>query len=262
MIDLTVRELDENLVQQANSNSFNGTRGDGSKHDYYVYANRILSWNISDEKKRKLLDKLYEKWCVMLSHEARHVSVMVAGPARYNAKRLDHSDKILELSRDFCNWFDELERQLEQSQNVRNERERLIEMIEFCDQRDELRPDSSLLKLATIDGAAFVELFERLQPKYKWRKNSNLYKFYLGIKDGTIKDKKKEVFFEDANFTAYRYGDRAYIKFTMRPMRQLIVALKSRGWWWNSHEDAWSTYLNKVDEEWVSGISTQYAKYI
>ena len=30
-------------------------------------------------------------------------------------------------------------------------------------------------------------------------------------------------------------GDRVYIEFLMRPKRQLIVALKSRGWWWNSY---------------------------
>lgn len=31
---------------------------------------------------------------------------------------------------------------------------------------------------------------------------------------------------------------------------------------WNSGEEAWSTYPDRVDEEWVRGISQQYAKYI
>lgn len=48
----------------------------------------------------------------------------------------------------------------------------------------------------------------------------------------------------------------------MRPQRQLIVALKSRKWWWNSYKKAWSTYLEKLDKEWVSNISSQYEKYI
>ena len=73
---------------------------------------------------------------------------------------------------------------------------------------------------------------------------------------------KKEIFFEDENLTAYTEGDRAYIKFIMRPQRQLIVALKSRKWWWNSTKKAWSTYLNKLDKEWVSTISERYSKYI
>lgn len=262
MIDLTVKELDENLVQQANSNSFNGTRGNSSKKEYHCYADKILSWNISDEKKRKLLDKLYEKWSVLISHEARHVSVMVAGPSKYNAKKLDHSDKILELMSDFCNWFKDLEKQVEQSSKSVDEVKRLVEMIEFCDKRDELRPDSWLIDLAVIAPDKFLELFEKHYPKYKWRKNSNLYKLYEAAKSGKLVANTRETFFEDANFTAYRYKDRAFIKFTMRPQRQLIVALKSRGWWWNSHEGAWSTYLNKVDEVWVAGISAQYAKYI
>ena len=41
-----------------------------------------------------------------------------------------------------------------------------------------------------------------------------------------------------------------------------IVALKSRKWWWNSNEEAWSTYLDKLDKEWVQNISTRYADYV
>ena len=57
-------------------------------------------------------------------------------------------------------------------------------------------------------------------------------------------------------------GDRAYIKFVMKPRQQLIVALKSRKWRWNSYEEAWSTYLDKLDKEWVQSISTRYADYV
>lgn len=48
----------------------------------------------------------------------------------------------------------------------------------------------------------------------------------------------------------------------MRIQRQLIVALKNRKWWWNAHKQAWSTYLNRLDKEWVSTISERYAKYL
>lgn len=264
MSEVTIRELDKGLVQRANSNSMGGTRGDGSEYSYQQYAQRIISWPIGDEKKQKLLDKLYEKWSRILGYEAQHVSVMVAGPARYNEKKLDKSDTILRLSAEFCEWFDGIEKQVKQSgmKDAEDEVAQLVEMIEFCDERPELNPMGKLAELANKDNAKFIELFEKLQPKYRWRKNSNIYKLYEASLHGKVKEIRPEVFFEDDNLTAYREGDRAYIKFTMRPQRQVIVALKSRGWWWNSGKSAWSTYLDKVDEEWVKGISERYAKYL
>lgn len=200
---------------------------------------------------------------MLLSHEARHVSVMVAGPSKYNAKKLDHSDKILSLSKEICDWVNGLETQIEMSNRRQDKVEKLVDMIRFCDSVYNVQsPVGYLAELAPLDKDKFIELFEKLQPKYKWRKNSNVYKLYMSAKDGTLKVITKDVFFENADFTAYRMGDRAYIKFTMRPIRQLIVALKSRGWWWNARESAWSTYLDRVDEEWVMGISEQYGKYI
>lgn len=262
MDNLTIKELNKDLIHQANCNSMSGARGDLRNKSYQGYCSRVLEWKISDEKRQKIFDKLYEKCSQILCYEAQHVSWAVAGPAKYNARKLDKSDKILSLSAELSDWFEGLEKQLEQSKNQVDEVQCLVEMAEFCDSRSELRPDSSLMKLATLDKDKFIELFERMQPKYKWRKNSNLYKLYAAAKDGTLKVIRKEVFYENADFTAYRKGDRAYIKFVIKPARQLIVALKSRGWWWNNHEDAWSTYLNKVDEEWVKEISTRYAKYV
>lgn len=32
--------------------------------------------------------------------------------------------------------------------------------------------------IATMDNKKFIELFEKYQDKYKWRKNSNIYKMY------------------------------------------------------------------------------------
>lgn len=81
-----IKKLNPDLIHRANSNSFGGKRGDISEHDYEVYCNRVLEWPISEKKKQKILDKIYEKHMAILSHEASHVSVMVAGPARYNAK--------------------------------------------------------------------------------------------------------------------------------------------------------------------------------
>ncbi len=263
-MEIIVKPLDANLVHQANMNSMGGTRGDTSVSDYENYCNRVMGWPISDEKKQKIIGQVYEKCSAILQHEARHVSVMVAGPARYNAKKLDHSDAILRLSSEFVEWFQAMERQIERNRIDSNhgKRDELVKLIEFSDQRPELDPTFHLAKLANIDNAKFVELFESLLPKYRWRKNSNIYKLYLASKEGKVKEIKKEVFFEDANLTAYTEGDRAFIHFTMKPARQLIVALKSRKWWWNSGKSAWSTYLDRLDREWVAGISTQYAKYV
>lgn len=263
-MEIIIKPLDANLVHQANMNSMGGTRGDTSVTSYESYCNRVMGWPISDEKKQKIIDKVHEKYSAILQQEAKHVSVMVAGPARYNAKKLDHSDAILRLSSEFVEWFQSMERQIEKNRIDANhsKRDELLRLIEFSDQRPELDPTSHLAELANIDNAKFVELFEELLPKYRWRKNSNIYKLYLASKEGKVKEIKKEVFFEDANLTAYTEGDRAYIHFVMRPARQLIVALKSRKWWWNSGKSAWSTYLDRLDREWVAGISTQYAKYV
>lgn len=260
-----IQALNEELLHRADMNSFDGNRGKLSKQDYVHCCNQVLEWPISDEKKQKLLDRIYSKWSEILRHEASHVSVMVAGPANYNSKKLDHGDKILELRAAFCEWFEELQNQIASgSVNDQDAEEvkHLIELIEFCTTRDELRPDAELVQLANKDNSKFIEYFERLYPKYRWRKNCNLYKIYAASKEGKFKETKREVFFKDENLTAYTLGDRAYIKFAMRPARQMIVALKSRKWWWNSYEGAWSTYLSKLDKDWVQNITERYEKYL
>ena len=222
----------------------------------------MLSWPISDEKKQKIVDQIYQKLSEQLRHEARHVSVMVAGPSGYNPKKLDHSDMILRLSAEFVEWFKDMESQIQRPESEDSKRASLLRTIEFADSRPELDPTASLAELAMVDNAKFIELFEAMQPKYRWRKNSNIYKLYLASKEGKVKEIRPEVFFENADLTAFTEGDRAYIRFTMKPARQLIVALKSRGWWWNSGKRAWSTYLDRLDKEWVAGISERYAKYV
>ena len=261
-MEIVIRPLDVSLVHQANMNSMGGKRGDLSVTSYEGYCERVLSWPISDEKKQKIVDQIYQKLSEQLQHEARHVSVMVAGPSGYNPKKLDHSDMILRLSAEFVEWFKDLEGQIQRPESEDIKRASLLRTIEFADSRPELDPTASLAELAMVDNAKFIELFEAMQPKYRWRKNSNIYKLYLASKEGKVKEIRPEVFFENADLTAFTEGDRAYIRFTMKPARQLIVALKSRGWWWNSGKRAWSTYLDRLDKEWVAGISERYAKYI
>lgn len=254
--------LNQELIHRANYNSFGGTRGKNSEASYLAYCHEIIEWTIAEPKKEQLLKEAHKRYSEILKYESQHVSVMVAGPANYNSRKLDKSDQVLRLSAEFVEWFNSIREQIKLSSKEDDKSIRLIEMIYFCDSRKELNPTSKLEELALVDNVKFIELFERLQDKYRWLKNSNIYKLYISSKAGEIQEIKKEVVFQDDNLTAFKEGDRYYIKLVMKPKRQLIVALKSRGWWWNAHKNAWSTYLNKFNQEWVSGISTQYAKYI
>lgn len=264
----TIKALDRNMIDLSNSRSFGGKRGDNSEAAYLEYCQEVLAWPISENKKEKILDSVYKKYSLILKYESQHVSVMVAGPANYNSRKLDKSDQVLRASNEFYTWFEDIRKQAKNSDmsdvdEIKNkECIRLVEMIDFCVQSERFNPTSDLIKLATVNNEKFVELFEQLQSKYKWRKNSNVYKLYLRSKAGEVQDIKMEVVTEDDNLRAYKEGERYYIKFAMKPKHQLRIALRSRGWWWNPNKQAWSTYLNKFDAEWVSGISQQYEKYI
>ena len=260
---MEIKELDKRMIEIANSNSFNGNRGILRENSYKRYIEMVLNWNISDDKKQTILDKLYNKNMEILKYEAQHVSVMVAGPAKYNSKKLDKSDKILELSHNLCVWIEELEEQInefKEDSNTDEAKELLIRIKRLYELK--LDPTNDIMKLAFVNNEIFIKTYEKYNEVFKWRKNSNIYKLYKESLNGEINEIKKEIFFEDENFTAFIEGDRAYIKFIMKPQRQLIVALKSRKWWWNSYKKAWSTYLEKLDKEWVSNISEKYAKYV
>ena len=101
---LSIKPLNKELIHRANSVSFNGTRGDSSEYEYNLYATRIIDFPVSDAKKQKLLDTLYDKWSKLLSYEAQHVSVMVAGPSKYNSKKLDKSELSCYINRDFIRY--------------------------------------------------------------------------------------------------------------------------------------------------------------
>ena len=241
---MEIKELDKRMIEIANSNSFNSNRGILRENSYKRYIEMVLNWNISDDKKQTILDKLYNKNMEILKYEAQHVSVMVAGPAKYNSKKLDKSDKILELSHNLCAWIEELEEQINEfneDSNTDEAKELLIKIKRLYELK--LNPTNDIMKLAFVNNEIFIKTYEKYNEVFKWRKNSNIYKLYKESLNGEINEIKKEIFFEDDNLTAFIEGDRAYIKFIMKPQRQLIVALKSRKWWWNSYKKAWSTYL-------------------
>ena len=216
-----VKELNADLIHQANYNSMGGKRGDLSNESYKECAEKI------------------------------------------NSRKLDKSDRIIELTSALFQWFKDLEEQVKESQRKDSKSEELLRKIEFCRRPENpCNPTNDLAELAFHDNQAFIRLYEEMYPEYKWRKNSTIAKLYQKSVAGEIQEIRKEIFFDDENLTAYMEGDRAYIKFVMRPKRQLHVALKSRGWRWNSYVRAYSTYPDRLDKEWVSSISTRYAAYI
>lgn len=79
-----IKTLNEDLIHRANSVSFGGKRGDLSRSEYTGYAEKILGWPISDEKKQKLLDKLYDKWTEILRR--RDMSKKQSRKANLNPK--------------------------------------------------------------------------------------------------------------------------------------------------------------------------------
>lgn len=159
MSEVKIKELDKSLIHQANSNSMSGKRGDISAHEYEVYCQKVMSWNIPDSRKQKIVDQIYAKWSEQLRHEAAHVSVAVAGPARYNAKKLDHSDTILRLSSEFVEWFKGLQEQVWQGRiedKDAKEIARLVDDIKFCVERPTLNPTATLCE-HLFDGPETIE---------------------------------------------------------------------------------------------------------
>lgn len=260
---MDIKELDKNLISAADSASFAGNRGKHREDSYNKYAKIICSWDISESKKEKLLNELYKKNMEILKYEASHVSVIVAGPARYNAKKLDKSDKILQLTSEFSTWFEELEKQYKNAKQKETEDSILIDRIYRYNEMN-FNITENLKKLAILNAKEFIRIYEEFNPTYKWRKNSSIYKMYEAAKEGKLEEKNEKILFEDENYKVYSKKDRIFIKFVFRIKRQLIFALKKKGFFWNSHEGAWSTYLERYEKnkEWTENISTQYSEYI
>lgn len=252
------KALNQELIRMANNCSMGGERGNSSEASYYAYVKQIQDMPISDEKKQQLLDTLYKKWSKVLTYESQHVSVMVAGPSKYNAKRLDKSDKILQTYSEIDDWFKGIERQISQSRCASKVEIIKINIIGGLEYGYNISDDWK--KLAVLDKEEYKKLYEKLNAKHNFRKNTTAYKLYHDL--DSIEEKKKEMICENNDYIAYTEGDRAYIRFTLKPKQQLIIALKRRGWWWNGMERAWSTYLNRLDKAWVLTIRDVYSQYL
>lgn len=270
-----VKSLNPRNVYLSNSNS-QFSRGDSIVKSYQSYVDKISSFNISDNAKQRLLDKLYSMFEKMLSLDAQFIPVSVSGPARYNSSKMSNlSDKILQLSTDISTWFENIQDQIKYSFKAKNSNSlesksyELNNELEFLNRsiNDNILPDvvSCLIKIATLDSFEFIRQFERCNKIYNFRKNTNVYKLYNHLKNGGILKNKEDnykVEFENDDYKVVIKNDRVFVYFTLKPAVQLRYALKSRGYWWNSNENAWSTYLKRYDPDWIKNLSVQYSKYI
>lgn len=268
-----IPKLPESLIQQANSNSMSGNRGDLSAASWAAYCAEIEGWEIADSKKQKIIERAYKKYLPIITAEARHVSVMVAGPAKYNSRKLDHADEVLRSSAEFSTWFDRIRRGISKPKRTGSEErtEQLISSIRDCiSNKDNTKNPLDweglcrkyLESLAVLNQGEFVEWYERADKSFKFRKSTKISRLYSKAKGGEqIAAEKKEIF-SDENLTAYTEGGRVYLRFITPPAQQLKFAMKKRGYWWNAYRSEWSTYENRLDGEWIKSISTRYEKYI
>ncbi len=274
-----IPELNKSHISEANSNSFYN-RGSNSEKAYLSYANEILSWDISDSKKQSLLNELHKRYGVKLRYEAQHVPWMVAGPANYNAKKLDKGEQVMKASADVAEWFKGVKQSVKASKSQYAE-ESTVERRRRAQKEEEYfnyglsagwytnptRLANGLLPIAVEDPQRFVELYEKYDKEHHFRKGTNAAKTYEKIKAGEFKIKKgAEKLYENDSLNAYKKtinaGERVFVKFTTKPKPQLIRAMKSRGWHWNALEGAWGIKPERYDEEYLKGIEERYAKYL
>lgn len=272
---IKIPELSASAISLANSNS-HYDRGSASERDYKEYANKILSMSISDAKKEKLLADLKKRWDKLLGYQAAWVPVTVAGPARYNAKKLDKGDQVMRTRAEIQDWFKSVEKSVENSKSqyidtsaakAKKEEEWLNRAIESGWYQTPTSIANGLAAIAPHDPARFAELYEQYDKKYHFRKNTNAAKLFEQVKAGTYTgEKQPQKLHETENLNTYtkniQAGERVFMKFITRPKPQLIYALKRRGWHWNANEEAWSIDSKKYDKEFVEGIDENYKKYL
>ena len=250
---ITIPKLNESLIQQANSNSFNGTRGNSSEASYLAKAEKILSWDISDNKKEQLLKLWHEKYTKLLRLEANHISTMYAGAGNYNTK-WDKSDKIFETGAEIFHWFDNIEEQANRKEYMEVE---LLENKIRWGFEDNYPTNDKWRKLAKIDRQKFNELYEELNNKIPFKKSTIPYKIYHNIEK--INQLQKVIILENDDVSIWQ-DEKTYIKFKMKPKPQLIFALKKKGFYWNAHNGCWQN--KKVNIEWLKEFEEMYGEYI
>lgn len=254
---MEIKKLNKELIKRANNNSFGGKRGDITEHDYKIYCQRVIEWNLSEKKTQKIIDKIYRYFSRSLALEAEHVSIAVAGASNYNANKLDKSEKILSNSAEFCEWFKEVEKEATRKPFDRIEwlKKEIIWSVQGT-----YSATKQWKELAARSRDDFNKLYEALNKIKPFKKTSIPYKIYNDLFQ--IEPICQNPIYTDDDFCAYEEQNKICIKFRMKPQRQLIVALKSRKFVWISSEDVWRTNSTEELVEWSKTIAIAYEKYI
>ena len=255
-MEFVIKELDKEQIKRANDNSMSGTRGDHTNYEYNIYCNEAISWKLSDAKTQKILDKIYKYYAKYISLCAQHVSVAVAGASGYNANKLDKSEQILKNSADFIEWYNDLRKQATTKPYDRTSW--LIEDITMC-VTGNISVTKQWRELAARSMSDFRILFEELNAKYPFSKSSLPYKIYHGAL--SVEPIKIKEICSNGDYKAWSEDDYTYITFRLKVARQMVVALKSRGFIWISSREAWRSSKEGLTE-WVISIPEKYRDYI
>ena len=247
--ELIVHELSKDLIHRSNYNSFAGKRGDISQSSYLVYVEKIKKWDITFENKQKLLNTLFKKWSELLKYESQHVSVMVAGPAKYNSKKLDKGDRILKLSSELSKWFNHIEYQIKHNTAHDN-------IIKSSD-------SDAVQKLKDKLEKALKEHQEYKDYNAKARKEGTAphAPYVLQNSNGRIKairdrlarlereksQEVKEESFGDIKIVDNTELSRVQIIFPGIPDKEIRTELKRFGFKWAPSQGAWQNYRNRTN---------------
>lgn len=253
---MEIRELNKEQIKTANNNSFSGTRGNTTEHEYKLYCDKVIEWALSERKTQKILDKVYQYFSKRLSLDSQHVSVMVAGASNYNSK-LDKGDKILQTSAEFCEWFEEIEEQATRQPYSRVEM--LVKEINWG-MRDNYDVNKQWKELAGRDRVIFNTLYEDWDSKKGFTPRTTPYKIYHGQID--IENLEQIPIYVDGDVCVFKEQNYLFIDYRLKPQRQLIVAMKSRGFVWISSYGMWRGKSTENNIEWVKTIAEKYEQYI
>lgn len=252
-----IKKLSEELIHRANNNSLTGKRGDLCRSDYESDCEKVLSWGFTEYKTQQLLDKVYAYHSKELSLSAQHVSAAVAGGSNYDVKRLDKSDAILSNAAEYHDWFKDTEEQAaaERPDILRN----LIRSI-IWGVNGEYNVNKDWKELAARSRQDFETLYERLNKEKKFKKSTIAYKLYHNLI--AVDEIKQEVLYRDGDFSVIEENGKILIDFRLKPQRQLIVAMKSRYFYWDSHRYVWAATATDSLREWAKTIRNRYEQYI
>lgn len=96
MSEVKIKELDKSLIHQANSNSMSGQRGDISAHEYEVYCQKVMSWNMAKAKVKTLLGTGLAALC---SH-IKQCNTALGDLSEATANGFEETDDILHEKQD------------------------------------------------------------------------------------------------------------------------------------------------------------------